>query len=245
MRFIDTARASSDTIAPPTSTIWIKRMVKQVSFFKRRPELSIEAFHEHWRTTHAEHVVKLPGLKRYLQNHVQSDTDTEPPFDGVAEAWFDDVDSMRATVGTPELSAIRADESNFIDTATMGTILVEEVVIKGGTPRPEHRKMIAFIRKLDTLDPETFQRKWRDELGPIAAEVPGWDRYVQNHCRLGIYRSGRTPVYDGCAMVWADRESFATAMTSEVMRRARDYERGLLKLDEIALAFARPVDIAI
>ncbi len=219
-------------------------MVKQVSFFKRRPDLSVDAFQQHWRTTHAERVVKLPGLRRYVQNHVQPNSnESEPPFDGVAEAWFDDVDAMRATVGTPELSAIREDEANFIDAATMGTILVDEFVIKDGTPRPEHSKMIAFIRKLDALDPETFQRKWRHELGPIAAELPGWDRYVQNHCRLGIYRSGRTPAYDGCAMVWADQQGFPTAMASDVMRRARDYERGLLKLDEIALAFTRPVEI--
>jgi uncharacterized protein (TIGR02118 family) len=220
-------------------------VVKQVTFFKRKPGISPVDFQKHWRTTHAGLVVALPGLRRYVQNHSEPNGDREPPFDGVAEAWFDDVDAMRAIVDSSELRAIREDEPNFIDGESMGTILVDEVVIKDGEPRPEHLKLIAFVRKQDTLEPETFQRMWREELGVIAAELPGWERYVQNHSRLGIYRSGRTPVYDGCAMVWALPRAFAEAMASEAMTRARDYEKGLFNVDEIALAYTRPLEIPV
>lgn len=220
-------------------------MVKQVTLFKRKPGISREDFQKHWRTTHAGLVVALPGLRRYVQNHAEPKGNGEPPFDGVAEAWFDHVDAMRATVDTSELRAIREDEPNFIDGASMGTILVDEVVIKDGEPRPEHLKLIAFVRKRDALEPETFQRMWREELGTIAAELPGWERLVQNHCRLGIYRSGRTPVYDGCAMAWATPAGFAEAMASDAMSRARDYEKGLFKVDEIALAYTRPLEIPV
>ncbi|MCG8588286.1 MAG: EthD family reductase [Proteobacteria bacterium] len=63
-------------------------MVKLVAFFKRRDGITPEQFQHHWRTTHAELVVKQQGLRRYVQNHtlLSAYAKGEPAYDGVAEA---------------------------------------------------------------------------------------------------------------------------------------------------------------
>ena len=91
-------------------------MVKLIAFFKRRTGLSVEEFQKHWRTRHSVLVVRQHGLRRYIQNHTLSWAyqDSEPVYDGVAEAWFDDPDALLASGMSPEYAATRADEPNFM-----------------------------------------------------------------------------------------------------------------------------------
>ena len=44
-------------------------MDKVITLLKRRPDLSVEAFQEHWRTRQGPLLAKLPGLRRYVQSH--------------------------------------------------------------------------------------------------------------------------------------------------------------------------------
>src|SRR3989454_802327 len=67
----------------------ISRMVKAVSFFKRKAGMSVDAFQAYWRTAHPEVVVKLPGIRRYVQSHTLPSAyrKGEPVYDGIAEPW--------------------------------------------------------------------------------------------------------------------------------------------------------------
>ena len=105
-------------------------MVKLMSFFKRKQGMSVDAFQAYWRTRHAEVVVKLPGIRRYVQSHTLPSgyRKGEPVYDGVAEVWVDDTHVMRAQAGTPEYAAVRADEPNFMDVSSLGAIITEEHV---------------------------------------------------------------------------------------------------------------------
>ena len=183
-------------------------MVKLVAFFKRTPGMTVEAFQEHWRGTHAELVVRQGGLRRYVQNHTLASAYARPgsePFcDGVAEAWFDDTQAMRDLAPSAEYAAVRADEVNFIDAASMGVVLTDEVTIVDGRVPNDAAKLIAFLTKRPDVSVEHFQGHWREKHGPIAARIPGLRRYVQCHARRGIYESGRTPAFDGIPMSWFD-----------------------------------------
>ncbi len=209
-------------------------MVKLMAFFKRKRGITVEQFQAHWRTTHAELVVRQRGLRRYVQNHTlatayrepgsgepdsrepasrepgsrepdsREPDSREPDYDGVAEAWFDDTQVMRDLGSSGEYRAVREDEANFIDTASMGVVITDEVVIvDGAVPQPSV-KMIAFLNKRSDVTVEFFQRYWRETHGPFAARIPGSRRYVQCHARLGIYATGRTPVFDGIPISWFD-----------------------------------------
>ncbi len=181
-------------------------MVKLVAFFKRKPGMEVEAFQEHWRTRHAELVVRQAGLRRYVQNHtlLSGYRKNEPDYDGVAEAWFDDTNAMRALAEAPEWAAVRADEAHFIDASSMGSVITHEVVIVDGPIPKDAAKIISFLNKLPDVSVDHFQKHWRDVHGPIAARIPGNHRYVQCHVHRGIYEAGRTPVFDGVPMSWFD-----------------------------------------
>src|ERR1700757_2224478 len=111
-------------------------MVKAVSFFKRKAGLSGQDFQPYWRTSHPEVVVKLPGIRRYVQSHtlLSGYRKGEPVHDGIAKLWFDDTRAMRALAGTAAYAAVQADEAKFIERRTMGLIITEEHVIKDGAP---------------------------------------------------------------------------------------------------------------
>ena len=106
-------------------------MVKAVSFFKRKPDMPVEAFQAYWRSRHPDVIVKLPGVRRYVQSPtlVAGYAKGEPVYDGIAELWFDDTKAMRAAAATPEYARVRADEPNFIAPGPAPFIITREHVI--------------------------------------------------------------------------------------------------------------------
>ena len=215
-------------------------MIKQVSFFQRRKDLSPEDFREHWRTKHADVVRHLNGLVRYVQNH---GLDSSSGFDGIAEVWFEDMESMRANVDTPELEAIRKDEENFIDSSTMGMILTNEYVIKETEPVVVGQKLMALVNRLEHNDPATFHSIYRDQLGPLVAAVPGINRYVQAHTRPGIYKTNRVPPYDAVASLWF--AEIDALVSSPEMQAVREVEHTILDLDRTRIGVVEEIEIAL
>ena len=176
-------------------------MLKQLSIFRRREDLSQEAFRDYWRNRHPEVVTRLPGIRRYVQNHVTAVLRGDPGWDGIAEVWFDDIESMRANAGSPVLADIRADEANFIAAGSMVSIVTAEHAFVDDSAG-DVRKVLALVKRSPDLSAEQFQGEWRRGVGPQVADLPGVRRYVQDHCRLGIYRAGREPAFDGMASLW-------------------------------------------
>ena len=173
-------------------------MLKQLSIFRRREDLSQEAFQSYWRDRHPEVVTRLPGIRRYVQNHVTGVLRGASAWDGIAEVWFDDIESMRANAGSQVLADIRADEANFIAAGSMVSIVTHEHVFVDDLDGSAPCKVLALVERSPGLTAEQFQGEWR-EVGPQVANLPGVRRYGQDHCRLGIYRAGREPAFDGMA----------------------------------------------
>ena len=110
-------------------------MVKCFLLIKRKSDVSGEEFSRYWEKQHGPLVVKtFPAIKKYVQNHATKlPGGGEPPFDGIVEVWFDDMESWRATrdihLGQAG-EAIRDDEAKFIDRSKMVFLVAEETVIK-------------------------------------------------------------------------------------------------------------------
>lgn len=181
-------------------------MVKVISFFKRRPAMPVETFQVYWRTCHPAAVLKMPGIRRYVQSHtiLPGYRKGEPIYDGIAELWFDDTGALHALRDTPEYRAVAADEAAFIDRSTMRLIITEEHVIKDGVAPPDGVKNVEFVTRKPGMAVEAFQRYWREVHGPLAAAIPVVRRYVQSHTRRAIYERGGVPAYDGVAITWFD-----------------------------------------
>ena len=201
-------------------------MLKVVAFFKRKPGTRVEAFDRHWATRHAELVRRLPGLRRYVQNPTLASgyRRHEPVYDGVAEAWFDDGEALRVSGSSAEYRAVKADETHFIDAASLGSLITDEVVVVDGPETDGAVKLIAFLSRRPDLEPGAFRAYWRDRHGPLAARVPGLVRYVQCHVAPGIYLAGREPLFDGVPISWfADGEELrASGSTPEYEAVRRD-----------------------
>lgn len=108
-------------------------MVKLVFCVRRLSRLSPEEFQDYWLNTHAPLVrshAKTLGIRRYLQTHTDignpglqqamaASRGAPEEYDGVAELWWDSVESFAASAGTPEGRAasreLLEDERRFID----------------------------------------------------------------------------------------------------------------------------------
>jgi uncharacterized protein (TIGR02118 family) len=84
----------------------------------------------YWRETHGPIAGKVPGVRRYVQQHAVGAPEGEPPFLGVASLYFDDQGAFAAAAASEEFSAAVADVANFAD-ARLVTAFTEDVVIVG------------------------------------------------------------------------------------------------------------------
>ncbi len=104
-------------------------MVKLIYGINRKPGMSVEEFQGYWRETHGPIAARLPGIRRYVQCHTLPELYTgenPPPYDGVAEVWFEDMATLQQAMVSPELQAAREDERNFIDHSRTFFIVTEE-----------------------------------------------------------------------------------------------------------------------
>jgi uncharacterized protein (TIGR02118 family) len=184
-------------------------VIKAVIFFRRRPGMALAAFHEHWRTRHAGLITRLPGIRRYVQNFpLDFGGAATPAFEAIAESSFDDTQAMKALARSSEYAAVLADEAEFVDRASMGSILTEEQVLRDGPAAGVKR--IAFVTRRVQTPVDEFFGTWLEH-GRTRARAAGLQRYVQCHVRRSIYDSGRTPAFDGAEMAWYDDLEAANA----------------------------------
>jgi uncharacterized protein (TIGR02118 family) len=118
------------------------RMIKLSVFLTRRPGISHQEFISYWTN---EHVRLLCGLKeftsvvrRYTQLHPVGWSDGLPkaPYDGIAELWLDDRDSLeQAFRHEVYATVVAADEEKFLDRARTVMLVTEvEQIIRLADP---------------------------------------------------------------------------------------------------------------
>lgn len=111
-------------------------MIKMSLFLKRRADLSWQEFSDYWMRKHWPIVLSVPEVKKYTRRYVQQhniggtpDGVTPAPYDGIAEAWFDDVQAAFAVTGSANWAAVVAkDDENFLDRSKTLMMFSEEKV---------------------------------------------------------------------------------------------------------------------
>ena len=103
-------------------------MIKMIFLVHRRPELTRDEFHRRWREKSGPIGSKIPGLRKYVQHHAVSGPDgDEPPYDGFAEMWWDDGESLQKALESPEGQAAVEDIESIVD--RQDVLVVEQHVI--------------------------------------------------------------------------------------------------------------------
>jgi uncharacterized protein (TIGR02118 family) len=91
-------------------------MLKFLVVLYRRPDISRERFHAVLRDEHGPMAERIPGLRRYVQNHVTKDPSRKHPgWDAVVELYWDDWASMETAWLTAEGQAATNHLAEFVD----------------------------------------------------------------------------------------------------------------------------------
>jgi uncharacterized protein (TIGR02118 family) len=83
-------------------------MVKMTISLRRRPDLSPEAFRQHWREVHAPMIAKHAatlGIKRYVQVYAldaPASGGRPQGFDGIGEVWIESIKAFQDAAVTPD-----------------------------------------------------------------------------------------------------------------------------------------------
>lgn len=117
-------------------------MIKFVMCLTRHPNLSREAFKEHWKNQHGPFFMSKAdamGAIKYVQSHtiesalnegLRASRGMQPEYDGVAEVWFESEQALIEGMSSPEGQKLGAellkDEGNFIDHSKSSAFIVEE-----------------------------------------------------------------------------------------------------------------------
>lgn len=115
-------------------------MIKLIVAVRKRPDMSVQDFQNHWRTRHAELVRNSLATAKYIRKYVQCHTMSEQyeqgevAFDGTAELWFDSVADMEAFYSDPDyLKDVQPDEARFADMDETVFFVTEEETILDDT----------------------------------------------------------------------------------------------------------------
>jgi uncharacterized protein (TIGR02118 family) len=110
-------------------------MIKTIGLLTRKDGWTHAQFMKHWVEIHAPLAHAVPGLRRYVQNHIMGErTRSDIPataveIDGIAELWFDDQAALAAAAQSPEMKALHADGARFI--GRIKSYTVDETVVVG------------------------------------------------------------------------------------------------------------------
>ena len=230
-------------------------MIRLTFLLRRNRDLSLEKFQQYWREEHGPLVAGFGqrlNILRYVQVHRLEDElneamakargGMEPPYDGVAELWWESEESLASVVGREEGGVLLEDERRFIDLANSPLWLsyeypqinpLERIVAH---ERSGVVKLHFPLRAPAGLALEEAQLYWRTRHGPLIrrhAAAMGMLRYQQVHRfpselenALREPRGTATEPYMGYAEVWLDRSRAPSSPEARAAnRRAIDDER--------------------
>ena len=160
-------------------------MIVRMGLLQKRPDIGSQDFRTHWRDRHGPLAAKLPGLRRYHQNHV---VDRQQrgityargghDFDGFSQLWFDDLPSMSAAFATEQVQELGEDENRFIGEFKLVTA-VPHVVVPKPADVPLIKRMSTLKRRRD-VSSEKFMTEWFDVHSVLVKRLPEVKGYTQN-----------------------------------------------------------------
>jgi uncharacterized protein (TIGR02118 family) len=96
----------------------LKRVLRALWVVTRKPGMSVAAFQDYWRHTHAPMVPRTPSLVRYVQYHISERRTGAgmPQFDGVAELSWNNLEEYRESWQSYQIQHEQfPDMPNFLD----------------------------------------------------------------------------------------------------------------------------------
>jgi uncharacterized protein (TIGR02118 family) len=213
-------------------------MIVRMGLLKRRSGMSPAAFRNHWREIHGPIAARLPGLRRYHQNHIVDTAQRGIDYprgpltiDGISELGFDDQQAMERAIKSDAMEALAADEANLIDDIHVITA-EQHLVIPTPSAVPLLKRMSTLKRRQD-VSPETFRHEWFEVHSLLVKRLPQVKGYTQNlvldrrHGRSGPASREELPI-DGIVELWFEdvsnlESAFRSPAGVTLMTHAREF----------------------
>lgn len=201
-------------------------MIVRMGLLAQNPGITMEQFRQHWRDVHGPLAAKLPGLRRYQQNHVidreQRGIDYARGahnFDGFSQLWFDDVPSMSAAFATEQVKQLGEDEARFIGELKLMTALQHVVIPK--PPGVPLVKRMSILKRRAGISSEKFASEWIDTHSFLVKRLPEVQGYKQDLVFDRAHGRGNPATYaelpiDGIVELWfPDLDSLNAGFASD------------------------------
>lgn len=214
-------------------------MIVRMGLLQKRVGLEQPEFRKHWRETHGPLAAKLPGLRRYHQNHV---VDREQrgityargawDFDGFSELWFDDLPSMQmAFAAEKQVNDLAEDEARLVGDIKLITA-IQHVVI----PKPAGTRLIkrmSTLKRRPDVSADKFKEEWFDVHSVLVKRLPQVKAYTQNLIFDRSHGRGKPATYaelpiDGIVELWFEdvdslNAGFASDAGKTLMTHATEF----------------------
>lgn len=179
-------------------------MIKLVFVAKRRADIPTRRFHEDWLTQHGRIIsdqAESLGMRKYVQSHLvdlpanealRSSRGMLPPFDGIAEIWWDSLDEMLLASTSPKgrvaTALIEKDAARLVDLELSTSFLTKEHLIFDRSTEiplgPDAVKVTFLLKRKEGMSMADCQHTWLHDHGKLAtsfADISHLTKYVQSH----------------------------------------------------------------
>lgn len=185
-------------------------LTKLVSPMHRLDLMTAEEYARYYVQEHTQHASGLPGNYRYIGSPgLRGVNGGEPPFDGYAEMYYDDLDAIRAAYTSEEWERARQDHPSIVCGRLM--FVVEEHELMAPPPIDSGAvRYLAFLSRRDTMSKADFDAYWLEEHVPLALKTPGLRGY---RASVGVCSANGdsilkdvpdAPQFDGVVEMWFD-----------------------------------------
>ncbi len=187
--------------------------LKMFAAIPRKPDISSQEFHDHWRHPHGTMGRRISILRKYIQSH-QIHCDLlgadQTRFEGIAEVWIDSVADAQYFPNEPTYaSEVVPDELLFIDLKNLKFLLTTEEVLVSGPDRTGpvsegdavwYDDDRAVNIKIIQLIEEEGSKPWRSERDvDLGLQIKSL-RHVC--CNPAVEVHGATPPFVGVRELW-------------------------------------------
>ena len=164
-------------------------------------------FQRHWAEVHAGFGLALPGLRAYVQNHVDGGPGTNwatPAFDGCSELSWDDLAAMREAFTSREMRDADRDEREFADPDRFAVFLGERRVLQGAVGDAGFR-VLSFLR----ANPSGSKQRLAAALEAEYAQVVGGTNAACHEIFVAIDGADEPLACDVVDSLWFERREDA------------------------------------
>lgn len=176
-------------------------MIKLVSPMTRRDLMPKAQYDDYYVNVHTTKAAVLPGLRKYVGAICfRGVNGGEPPFDSIAELWWDSVEAQQSIYTGPIWDRVRTDHTNFLSGRTMW--LSEEHEFLDRVPAGSRPiRYVALLNRKDGMPRDEFKRYWFERHVPLALQTPGLLRYRACPSIMSVNAPDSAP-FDGMVEMW-------------------------------------------